>query len=352
MTIEATETSTDTSTTSVIPAEHEADHRPEVYEENGRIIIRASAMGGCIRNLVAARMGIRSVPFNDTALMRMEEGNIHEPHILRALEKEGWVFETTQEELEVEIADGQIIVRGHDDGRAIHTEHGRRAVEAKAMGRNVWDKWVRKGWEEFRRYKWQVAAYQHATGLPAVFAAKNRDTGQIDISLWDEPLIPLVEFKARAIKIARLTEMPECDPVQFPCQRFFIHTGTAYEIDPFTGLEVKRGTGERPAPNEVPDEYVPAFEELARSYKEARRECDEAESKRKEVAASLLAFLKQLNITKGVTGRCTATEVTRTDRRLDQKRLRADHPELCDQYTTETTTRYPKVTWKTENEEE
>lgn len=335
---------------SSVPEEHEADHRPEVYDENGVIVIRASAIGGCIRNLVAARMGIRAVGFNETAITRMNEGNIHEPHILKALEKDGWRFVTTQEELELPIAGGRIIIRGHSDGRAIHqSPHlGERCVEAKAMGRNVWDKWKKYSWAEFRRYAWQVSFYMHSTGLPAVFAAKNRDTGDIDVTLWDEAPIPLAEMKVRALKIAAATALPDCDPVQFPCQRFFIHTGSVYEIDPITGLEIKRNTGDRPGEEEVPAEYVAAFEELARAYDEAREECSRAEAKRKEVSNALLAFLGQLSMKKGVTPLYAVTEVMRTDRRIDTKALKAEHPDIATRFTVESTTRYPKVTVREE----
>lgn len=338
---------------STVPSEHEADHRPEVYFEDGVLVIRASAFGSCIRNLVAARMGIQAVPFNDTALMRMNEGNIHEPHILRALEKEGWEFLTTQEELELPVAGGRIIVRGHSDGRARHASArlGERTVEAKAMGHNVWAKWKKYSWAEFRRYAWQVSHYMHTTGLPAVFAAKNRDTGELDITLWDEPPIPLTEFKARALKVAAAVELPECDPVTFPCNRFFIHTGSVYDIDPITGLEVKRG-GDRPAPEEVPEEYAAVFEELSRAYEEAREESARAEAKRKEVSNSLLGLLGQLTLHKGKTANWAATEVTRTDRRLDQKSLRAKYPEAADEFTVESTTRYVKVTRLIETQEE
>lgn len=335
-----------------VPDEHEADHRSEVYFENDVLVIRASGFGGCIRNLVAARMGIKAVPFNDTALTRMNEGNIHEPHILRALEKEGWEFITTQEELELPIAGGRIIIRGHSDGRARHASSrlGERTVEAKAMGHNVWAKWKKYSWSEFRRYAWQVSHYMHATGLPAVFAAKNRDTGEVDVTLWDEAPISLAEMKLRAIKIAAATELPECDPVQFPCNRFFIHTGSVYEIDPITGLEVKRG-GARPAPEEVPEQFTAAFEELARAYEEAREECARAEAKRKEVSNSLLSLLGQLSLQRGKTSTWSATEVKRTDRRLDQKSLRAKYPEAAEEFTVESTTRYVKVTRLIEEEE-
>ena len=322
----------------------DADHRPEVYQEGGALIIRASAMGGCIRNLVAARMGIRAVAPNERALTRMNEGNIHEPWILKHLETLGWQSESTQSALELPIGGGAVIVRGHNDAIVTHesAKYGDRVAEAKAMGRDVWEKWRAQGWGAFRRYAYQLSIYMHITGLPGLFATKNRDTGEVDVTLWDEAPIPLGEIKLRALKVAAATELPDCDPVTFPCSRFFIHTGTLFEVDPMTGLEVKKQTG--PAPNAVPDESAAAFDELARAYQEAKEECARAEAKRKEVGGFLLDFLRNHNMKKGVTERWVATEVSRTDRRVDTKALKAEHPEIAAQYTLETVSRYVKVT--------
>lgn len=335
------------------PEGHTSDDRPEVYEENGVIVIRCSALGGCIRNLVAARMGIRAVPFNDKALMRMNEGNIHEPHILAHLQSLGWQTITTQDELELPIAGGRIIVRGHSDGRVVHenARFGERVAEAKAMGRDVWAKWKKYGWAEFRRYAWQFSTYMHTTGLPGIFAAKNRDTGEIDVTLWDEAPVSLTEIKARALKVAAAVELPDCDPVAFPCQRFFIHTGsTAYEIDPFTGLEVKKGTNLPPAPHAVPDDQVAGFEELARAYEEAKEEQARAEAKRKELGRFLMAFLDQHSLKKAVTTGWMVTDVESKRQTLDQKALKAELPDVAAKYTVETTSRYVKVTRREEPE--
>lgn len=326
--------------------DNENDSRPEVYEEAGRVIIRASAIGGCIRNLVAARMGIRPVSFNEASLRRMGEGVIHEPHIINALTRDGWAVVDQQPLVELSIADGRIVIRGHCDAFLLgSTEVDGYVGEAKAMGRDVYAKWKRHGWAEFRRYAWQLSSYMHATKLPGVFAVKNRDTGEIDVTTWAEPPVSLAEVKLRAIKIAAASELPSCDPVMFPCQRYFLHE-SPYKIDPVTGLEIKgtRPDGLPPAPHEVPPEHVAAFDELARSYNEARDECSRAEAKRKEVGAHLTAFLENHALKKAVSSSWVVTDVERQDRRIDLKALRADLPDVAEKYTVLSTSRYPKVT--------
>lgn len=322
----------------------EADDRPEVYVEDGRIIIRASAMGGCIRNLVAARMGIRAVPFDEKAKQRMNEGVIHEPHILKHLETLGWKTMDTQAVLELPIAGGKIIIRGHSDGTVRHdnVRLGERVAEVKAQGRDVWDKWKRFQWEEFRRYAYQLSIYMAITGLPGLFATKNRDTGEVDITLWDQPPISLAQLKARAIKVASAVELPACDPVMWGCSRYFIHTDD-HEIDPFTGLEVKRGTAAAVATGRIPEAELAVFEELARAYQEAKDDIARGEAKRKEVGERLLAFLKAHELKKGETTSWAVSEVNRNDTRLDTKALQADHPDLAKKYMVKSSSRYVNV---------
>jgi hypothetical protein len=341
----------------VAPEAPEADDRPECYVEidpdTGRqiVVIRASAIGGCIRNIIAARMGIRAVPFKEADLRRMNEGVIHEPHILKHLNQKGWLVDETQAVLELAIAGGKILVRGHSDAAVTSLADGhKRVAEAKAFGRDVYKTWIDTRWAEFRRYAWQLSCYMHTTGLPGLMAVKNRDTGEVDVWEVDEPPVPLNEFKARAIKIASATDMPPCDPVSWLCQRYFLHE-SAVEIDPVTGLEVKRrgrpGSENPllpPAPTDLPAEVVPVFDELARAYCEAREEETRAQTKKKEVGRYLAEALDEFRMTKAATDRYGVTMVTRTDSRVDAKGLKAKYPEIYAEFERKSTSTFPKVT--------
>lgn len=347
------------------PAKHQApDEREECYFEKDphtgmvRMVIRASAIGGCIRNLIAARMGIRSVPFSDDALRRMNEGVIHEPHILARLAEQGWVVDETQSVLEFEMAGGLVIVRGHSDAKVsridgLHVQEDR-VAECKAMGKDVYAKWKKYQWAEFRRYAWQLSSYMHATGLPGLFAVKNRDSGEIDITYVDEPPVPLLEFKARILKVKAALELPACDPVIWGCQRFFIHEGgNGIEIDPLTGLEKKAGERSKalpPAPHSLPDEAVAAVEELARAYNEARDEETRAKAKKQEVGGFLSAALNHHHLKKAATDRCTVTLVEKTTTSISVKALAEKYPDIALEFTRESKSTYPLVKWKEEEE--
>lgn len=341
--------------------EDEADHRDDCYMEPDparpgefRLVIRSSTLGGCIRNLVAARMGIRAVSFGDDAKRRMNEGVIHEPHILAHLKEKGWETVAQQSVLELSIAGGTILIRGHSDAKVANMMDGHlRVTEAKTMGKDVYAKWKRAGWEEFRRYAYQFSSYMHTTGLPGLFAVKNRDSGEIDVQLFDEAPIDLATIKVRAMKIRAAETLPLCDPVMWGCQRYFIHVADV-EIDPLTGLEVSKGQESKalpPAPTDLPPAAIPAVEELARAYHEAQAECAAAEGKRKEIGAFLVAALDHHHLKKAETRRVGVTVVERTDTRIDAKALRADLPDVAAKYEKKSVSRYPKVTIRDEEDE-
>lgn len=319
-----------------------ADHRPAVYREGDVWVVRASAMGGCVRSLVAARMGYSPVEPKDAALLRMNEGVIHEPHILKHVAE---TYELSgagaQEEVNLPVAGGRILIRGHMDEVALgNLRTGRdqghsRVVEAKAMGKSTFDKWISSGkkgtrWEEFRRYAYQISVYMHALNTEkGLFAIKNRDTGEIQLFELEKPPISLADIKARALKVTTLTDLPSCDPVQYLCDFFYIHE----EVEMF--------------PTRDQDE---ALDELAKIYDEARFELNVAEAKKKEAAKQLAAALgDRPSVT---TEDWKVTLVTTTKRSPDMSSLRRDHAELLEEYEREVTYSYPRVTRQEKEVEE
>lgn len=311
--------------------EEVADHRPDAYQEGARLVVRASSLGGCLRALVASRMGMQPVDPGETAKRAMAEGVIHEPHVLRHLTSLGWDITDAQREVELSIAGGLVVIRGHLDGIGSSPAGERRVVEAKALGRDRFTRWQHDGFSapEFRTYAYQLSVYMAATGLPGLFAVKNRDTGEVDIALVDVSPIPPAELKARAIRVLRATALPACDPVRWGCGFFYLHE----QKDP------------EAAGNEEPiaePALIEALDELARVYDQSREEEARAQAKRREVSVRLLDVLDGRK--KVETPRYRVTEVSRTDRRVDLKKLRAEHPDLASQFETTSTTRYPKVT--------
>jgi putative phage-type endonuclease len=85
--------------------------------------------------------------------------------------------------------------------------------------------------------------------------------------------------------------------------------------------------------------------ELVADYVAAQKRTAEAEAVEKALANEIRARLEQHDaIVDGETGHELVTYRTQTSKRLDQKRLKADHPELVEGYLTESTSRVLRVT--------
>lgn len=191
-----------------------SDDRPSAYEEGDRVVYRASAVGGCIRALVAARLGYSPMPWDDASELRMAEGNLHEPAILDHLRRQGWTIIDEQREVELVVGD-RLVIRGHLDGIGDQGPAATaRVIEAKAMGDDPFKEWLANGFSTNRRYATQLSIYMAGTGLPGLFVVKNRNSGVVDITEVDEPPIPITQVKARVARveaIARTGDFPECD---------------------------------------------------------------------------------------------------------------------------------------------
>ena len=100
-----------------------------MYEEDGKWVFRASAFGGCERNLVRQAIGHDPAPAPEFMLGKYDESAALEGPILRALEEQyGWramrpaelpmydFDDTGQATLEMPVAGGE--VRSHPDAIA------------------------------------------------------------------------------------------------------------------------------------------------------------------------------------------------------------------------------------------
>lgn len=85
--------------------------------------------------------------------------------------------------------------------------------------------------------------------------------------------------------------------------------------------------------------------DLLAAYVEAQQRTAEAEAVEKQLANELRARLENHEgLAHPETGEALVTYRTQSSRRLDQKRLKADHPDLAEQYSTETTSRVLRIT--------
>lgn len=217
-----------------------SDNRPSVYVEGGRTVFRASALGGCLRALVAARLGYDPLPFDEAAELRMGEGNLHEPAIVQWLEGEGWTVIDQQREVELTVGD-TLVIRGHIDGNARLTGPTR-LLEIKAMGHEPYKRWVADRFKSNERYAWQVSTYMHALDLPGLFVVKNRNSGEVDVMELDEAPIPLAKIKARVASvetIARRGDLPDCDvDYTWNCPYRFLHDQKALPLAAVEDAEI------------------------------------------------------------------------------------------------------------------
>jgi hypothetical protein len=300
----------------------QADHRADVYVEGERTIYRASALGGCVRALVAARTGYTPVAPTDKQRRYMAEGVLHEPAVVGWLEAEGWAMGRTQDQVELEVA-GHLTVRGHTDG--VGTRAGsERVVEIKAPGQDTWKKFVSQGIKASRRYEWQLSVYMHALGLPGLFVAKNRNTGEVHVIEVDEPPIGLTAIKARVIKVeaaAARGDLMACDPMAYPCGFYYLHD----EQEMF--------------PEQTMDEALDAICETVDRFRVM-----EAQGKagRQEAAKRLLEAMGTREKVRTPHWQVAHVNYKRTS--LDTKTLREDHPEIVAPYERVTETEYPRVT--------
>lgn len=202
-----------------------SDDRPAVYLEGNRTVFRASALGGCLRALVAARLGYDPLPFDEASELRMAEGNLHEAAILEQLVRDGWTMVDEQEETELVVGD-RLVIRGHIDAVGIRPS-GTRVVEVKAMGDGPCKEFLTNGFDTNRRHATQLSVYMAALDLPGLFVVKNRNSGQMHLFEVDEPPIPIAQIKARVARIeaiARTGDFPDCDTTSlWGCPFRYLH---------------------------------------------------------------------------------------------------------------------------------
>lgn len=256
---------------------------PSIYESGDITYYRASSLGRCMRAMVAQRLGFEPLAYSDKTEGYFAEGHLHEPDIINRLIKLGYQVETSAGQDEVTVMVGpKLGIRGHIDGICLN-DHGERrwVIECKAMGQSMYDKVMRAGVEPFLktdlRYGYQISAYMMATKLQALYAIKNRNTGEMTVEqLVDPPVKPGI-VKARVLLAEKLAkqyqetgEFPSCDTNDYPCPFVYLHD----EKEEVEGVE--------------PDAEVEA---LAEAYARARDRVEEAERVKNDCRARILATL-------------------------------------------------------------
>lgn len=305
-----------------------------VTVESGRGVYRASALGQCERALIAARMGMTPAAPPAWLQAKFDEGHKWEPVIMGALEQVHELRIVGQQET-VEIPVGEFaLIRGHIDGRAAPTH----LVEAKALGKSLFDEWWSKGVRQFfdshPGYRDQLTLYMSALGLPALYVVldKERSTEQdpvLTVTEVAEPPGDLDEIKARVLQIelaGRKGALPkECIAPSFPCPFYYLPSHDAKEAKP---------------------DDTDEFAVLAQEAVEAREDKKRAEERAKSANAQLLEYLQQQGADKLECEGYTANRVASKSTSFDREAMKADG--VLEQYLKEKQFEYAKAQRKEE----
>ncbi len=321
-----------------------SDDRPIARVENGVVIIRASALGMCVRALWASLEGIEAAQSPEWLTDAAERGNRYEKAMGKKLAAEGYVFLSFQEEVEYWVIPGKLKILGHTDGivslppEAGGTTRRGRLLEVKSMSPRVFKAWMADGFLSKPHNAWQLGVYMAATKLPAHYICvraheEANDLGQLAIDkhvMADDTAIDIrdivvpprteTEIKAKAMavyKAWKVGEMPACEEV-FPCPFYFLHDEDEF---PETNLEIVRNAD--PYPLALDPKVEEERRNLATIYHAKKRQ--EATLKKEiEVVRDQLLAIGPYETDKHT------IEITEKRGRLafDKDRLAADHPEI------------------------
>lgn len=283
-----------------------------VQVASDRVVYRASALGGCVKGLAAARMGYEEVAPPQKQQDVFDEGHLHEGAVLEKFEKDGWqiVEGSLQREVVVPVT-GKLFVVGHVDAEMFGPIDEYFAttsvVDVKSQSQNAWDDFERNGWESgfFPKYKWQFSSYMIATGLPGMLIRKNRNTGEVKHEFIEEPFYSLTEIRVRVMQveaIAKQGALPgPCDYRTFPCGYFYLH-----EDEPVVVLE---------------DDQLDV---LARQYEEAKDEEKQARGRKEDTRKALRAGMAGIDKATTKLGTKISFYMQKNPPRLNEERMIED----------------------------
>lgn len=210
--------------------------KPIAYlNDDGVMVIRASALGKCSRALWAALNDVTPMAPTERLDVILNEGHLHEQAVRELLESEGAEM-SSQEKVELWIIPGKLKIVGHVDGDVINWDQ---VWEGKALGKEGYRKFKNVGFDAYPDYAWQISMYMIALDKPALYTVKNRDDGEILRLVIDTPPITLDEINAKCLALYTAFnnhEMPACDPERWMCSFFFLHDEQA-DDEPLTFVE-------------------------------------------------------------------------------------------------------------------
>lgn len=211
-----------------------------VYEEDGRIVYRASALGGCLVALAAARQGYDQAAYSQHQLDIFARGE-------RAEEWYAEIAKLTrrQETIELEVTN-KIVVRGHIDG----VNAGTTVDECKHVNDTDWRAWTPEWFDDhplWRKYTWQISVYMLATGMMGRFVLINTavDPYRFKIYTFEKPPHTLDEIRGRIFEAEATAREDElrCGLADYFCRYPSLHQHEITdepELDALVGEYLRR----------------------------------------------------------------------------------------------------------------
>lgn len=188
------------------------------------IIYRASELGSCVRALVARRRGESENDTPEVVQGWFDRGIAHEDECIAAMQAEGYIIDSQQREVTIQVADDVAVV-GHLDGRVTNSNPRPRTLEIKAP--YSWAKWydahLNNDYSDplMSRYGWQSSSYCVAEESEMIVACL--DGGVVKMFTIEIPPYSIEDIRKRVLSIEFMVETgvwPECDQRMFLCPFF------------------------------------------------------------------------------------------------------------------------------------
>ena len=344
--------------------------------EDGELVVRASAALGCRRSLWYAATGY--IPTNhpsDDSLTAMEAGNALEPVVVRAMERAGWKVDAPdpQDPATVVVRVGpNILVTGHPDGTVRMPQTGDEAPpqmflfegepEAPAFGDPMVVEIKTRGPEAFRRWRTLGAERSHpASVAQAAFYTLGHYGELRDVVIatmdtggrtWDWERIPAARLeKALQDACSWLGELGAHhvqngpDPDALP-DRDFTATSWQCRSCPFLniclpGAAEDDGTDEDTEIEHVSDEEA---RDAVAAYSEAQESLKEPEKAKRTALDTLKAWMRRQGDAKATVHGRTVSLVQSTRYSVNHKKLNELlAPEVRAEVVTESESEYVRV---------
>ena len=359
------------------------DDRAEVFSrpaaqinEDGELVVRASAALGCRRALWYAATGYEPTnPPGDDSLTAMEAGNALEPVVVRAMERAGWKVDAPdpQDPKQVAVRVGpNLLVTGHPDGTVRFPlsedeaaapqvflfedepetpAHGNpMVVEIKTRGPDAFKRWQTLGAERSHPAAVAQAALYTLGEFGEMRAAviATMDTGN---RTWDWERIPADRLE-RALQDAcewlgglaahHVAHGPDLDALP---ERDFTADTWQCRSCPFLAvcLPGSAEAGQEPAieEQEVSDEQA---RDAVAAYAEAQETIKEPEKVKRTALDTLKAWMRRQGDAKATVGGKTVSLVQTTRYSVNHRRLNeALDPETRAEIVTESESEYVRV---------